>query len=89
MRRKPPTVALYVSGHGFGHAVRCAELIRRRAARRARGGLRGRGGGGSSDPRAPRLKLPNYTVGDIKGLLLKIVQEKFALFIIGVYFNEI
>ncbi|MCH6568285.1 MAG: hypothetical protein IH801_08005 [Nitrospinae bacterium] len=28
MRPKPPTVALYVSGHGFGHAVRCAELIR-------------------------------------------------------------
>ncbi len=27
MRPKPPTVALYVSGHGFGHAVRCAELI--------------------------------------------------------------
>ena len=21
-----PTVALYVSGHGFGHAVRCAEV---------------------------------------------------------------
>ena len=27
MRPKPPTVALYVSGHGFGPAVRCAELI--------------------------------------------------------------
>lgn len=24
-----PTVAFYVSGHGFGHAVRCAELISR------------------------------------------------------------
>lgn len=28
MSPKPPTVAFYVSGHGFGHSVRCAELIR-------------------------------------------------------------
>lgn len=28
MTRLRPTVAFYVSGHGFGHAVRCAELIR-------------------------------------------------------------
>ena len=27
MRPKPPIVALYVSGHGFGHAVRCTELV--------------------------------------------------------------
>src|SRR3954466_5176280 len=24
----PPTIALYVSSHGFGHAVRCATLCR-------------------------------------------------------------
>lgn len=28
MKDGAPTVAFYVSGHGFGHAVRCAELIR-------------------------------------------------------------
>ena len=35
-RRNAPTVALYVSGHGFGHAVRCAlvaEALLKRGAR--------------------------------------------------------
>lgn len=28
MKDRRPAVAFYVSGHGFGHAVRCSELIR-------------------------------------------------------------
>jgi UDP:flavonoid glycosyltransferase YjiC (YdhE family) len=37
---KPPTVALAVSGHGYGHAVRCAEVARALIARGARVVLR-------------------------------------------------